>query len=95
MPMRATIQEKEFNRLVGARIREARELRGIGAREMARRLGVALQMIYFYEGGRTGVSSYRLDLIAQILDVNVRNLIPRVNTIKNLQNSDCAAVENC
>lgn len=55
---------------LGHRIRIARALKNITHTELSLKIGVSPMDIIEYENGTQRIGSYRLSLIAQILDIN-------------------------
>jgi transcriptional regulator with XRE-family HTH domain len=59
------------DRHVGKRVREARNLRGVGQERLAVQLGLTFQQIQKYEKGVNRIAASRLLAIAQLLQVPV------------------------
>jgi transcriptional regulator with XRE-family HTH domain len=65
-----------IDRLVGERIRQARQSREISMEWLAERIGVSHQMVWRYENGRGRISVVRLVACAAALECDVGTLIP-------------------
>jgi transcriptional regulator with XRE-family HTH domain len=63
----ATKGPTEMDRVIGRRIRAAREAAGIGQVALAEAIGVAFQQIQKYESGKNRVTAARLFEICQTL----------------------------
>jgi len=57
----------KFDRQLGRKIREARQLRGLTQTELGRALGVSYQQVQKNETGKSRVSAERLDALCKIL----------------------------
>lgn len=68
---------------VGARLREAREARGMTQEELARRSGTARTYIGPVERGAKNVSLETLARFAAVLDVEMADLIPRREELRS------------
>lgn len=66
------------NRLLGARVEQAREQAGVSRQDLADRLGVDVSMICRIEAGRVGLSAVRAAQIATALGVSIGQLCANV-----------------
>lgn len=60
--------QKQIDRNVGQKIKEARELKGMSQTQLAEELDLSFQQIQKYEKGKNRVAASRLFHIAQVLD---------------------------
>lgn len=65
----------EFQALVGARIRRARQQRGATLQEIADKTGISMYLLSRYENGQRPIRVEQLASIAQVLDVPVEDLV--------------------
>ena len=68
-------QDKDILRLMGARIRSAREAAGISQDELAARIGLTRTSVTNIEAGRQDVPLSRLVVLAAALDVELAGLV--------------------
>jgi len=66
----------EFDRVLGIRIRNARERAGVKQDQLARAVGLSRTSITNIERGRQGVQAYLLARVAAVLGMSVADLIP-------------------
>ncbi len=59
----------EFDRRLGRKIREARQLRGLTQTELGKALGVSYQQVQKNEMGKSRVSAERLEALCKVLDM--------------------------
>ena len=71
-----TLEENEFNRVVGARICRLRKRRGFTQAGLACWAGVTGAQLGYYETGSQRVPPFRLQKIARRLGVGVDELLP-------------------
>jgi transcriptional regulator with XRE-family HTH domain len=57
------------DRLIGAKVRMRRHLRGLSQSELGRAAGVTFQQIQKYENGTNRIGAARLQRIAEVLDI--------------------------
>lgn len=79
---------KEAVEIFGARLRAARELRGLNQRELGERLGVPPSSIAHFEGGRRKPSFENLHRLASALDVTTDFLLGRASEPVTLPAAD-------
>ena len=75
--MRTTEKELDTHSLdvrVGERIREIRKSGGLSQKDLAKQVGVTFQQIQKYECALNRVSASKLWMIAELLEVKVRDL---------------------
>ncbi|MEG0450346.1 MAG: helix-turn-helix transcriptional regulator, partial [Lysinibacillus sp.] len=70
------INKKELNEYVGRRIKEERKKKNINQKELAQKLGIQNSTLSQYEHGKSEPNQEMLFKIANILEVNVSDLIP-------------------
>jgi transcriptional regulator with XRE-family HTH domain len=77
MPKRRSDSEfsNQVNFRFGARLRRARELRGITQQELGQALGVTFQQVQKYESGKTNINLDRLLSAAKFLKLPASSLI--------------------
>jgi transcriptional regulator with XRE-family HTH domain len=63
--------EKDINRQIGLRLRQARSERGLTQQQLGAALGVSHQQIQKYETGADCLSAAKVMRLAEILGVNV------------------------
>jgi len=73
----ALMEEERFNRELGARIRAAREEARLTQEAVAGAVGLSRGSIANIERGDQAPPTYRLTLIAQVLNVDLSTLLPR------------------
>lgn len=61
----------QVDRMIGARIRAARVMRGLSQTELGERIGVSFQQVQKYENAANRVSGSRLLAISKVLDVPI------------------------
>ncbi|MDR1338315.1 MAG: helix-turn-helix domain-containing protein [Rickettsiales bacterium] len=71
------VEESNFNKRLGNFIRRLREQRGMSQRQLGVAVGVIHQQMQKYEVGECGIGSYRLCLIANVLEVSISDLVDR------------------
>jgi transcriptional regulator with XRE-family HTH domain len=76
MRQQKELEERNFIVAMGARICKLRRECGLRPIELARSIGVSRALLYSYEIGETNCPAYRLQQIAERLEVDVRVLIP-------------------
>lgn len=64
-----------FDVRLGARLRQARQARGLSLPDVAEELGVSYQQLQKYEAGRNSLSVARLMLVAELLDVDPQSFL--------------------
>ena len=69
-------EEKAFDREIGARIRQARRLRGLSQSDLGRLLGVTFQQVQKYERGTNRVPLSRLVGIAAAFETRLDEFLP-------------------
>jgi transcriptional regulator with XRE-family HTH domain len=69
------MEEREFLKQVGARIRDARQRAGLSQSELALKVGKLQDAISRYEQGRRALKLNELLQIAKVLDVSIGDLI--------------------
>jgi len=62
-------------RAYAERLRQAREYRGMTQRQLAKAIGVAMQMIQNYEHARAGISAAQLEQLAWALQCEPADLL--------------------
>jgi transcriptional regulator with XRE-family HTH domain len=62
---------KIINRQIGARLRNARTMRGLSQKKLGHALGVTFQQVQKYENGSNGLAAAKLSQLADILGVTV------------------------
>src|SRR5580765_6726146 len=72
---RATAERQNLRSDLGKRLREARESKEIGLRELARRLGVSASLISQIETGKTEPSINTLFAIVSELELSVNEIV--------------------
>ena len=75
--MRTTEKELDTHSIdvrVGERIREIRKSGGLSQKDLAKQVGVTFQQIQKYECALNRVSASKLWMIAELLEVKVRDL---------------------
>ena len=73
----------DFDRALGARIREARERVGVKQDQLAQAVGLSRTSITNIERGRQGLQAYLLARIAEVLGRPVADLLPRPTAESN------------
>ncbi|MDR1338009.1 MAG: helix-turn-helix domain-containing protein, partial [Rickettsiales bacterium] len=81
-------EEIHFNKKLGNLIRRLCVQRGMSQRQLGVAVGVTHQQIQKYEAGECGIGSYRLCLIADVLEVPVSDLLKRSTNHPALQEDD-------
>jgi len=61
----------EFDRKLGRKIRDARQLRGLTQTQLGEALGVSYQQVQKNENGKSRVTAERLESICNILDMSL------------------------
>lgn len=69
----------DFDRVLGKRIREARERAGVKQDQLAQAVGLSRTSITNIERGRQGVQAYLLTRIADVLGQRAAELLPRLD----------------
>jgi transcriptional regulator with XRE-family HTH domain len=69
----------DFDRVLGKRIREARERAGVKQDQLAQAVGLSRTSITNIERGRQGVQAYLLTRIADVLGQHAAELLPRLD----------------
>jgi transcriptional regulator with XRE-family HTH domain len=72
-------QPVEVDRQVGARIRQARAMRGVSQVDLSARIGITFQQLQKYEKGANRVSASKLVAISDALDVDTSYFFQDVN----------------
>jgi|SRR5579863_315942 len=66
---------REFNRLIGRRLRDARILRGLSQEKLGKIIGVTFQQVQKYENGANRVSAQKVKAFAEALGVTVNHFL--------------------
>lgn len=74
------VNEKELDRLIGARIKFRRSLLGFSQEKMGEYLGVSLQQVQKYEKGANRISASKLQKISEMLEVPVSSFFEDMRT---------------
>lgn len=72
------VNEKDLDRLIGARIKFRRSLLGFSQEKMGEYLGVSLQQVQKYEKGANRISASKLQKISEMLEVPVSSFFEDV-----------------
>lgn len=64
-----------FDARLGARLRQARKLRGLSLPDVADEIGLSYQQLQKYEAGRNSLSVARLVLMANLLEVDPQSFL--------------------
>lgn len=64
-----------FDARLGARLRQARQLRGLSLPDVADEIGVSYQQLQKYEAGRNSLSVARLVLVAELLEIDPQSFL--------------------
>src|SRR6185312_12622388 len=72
---RALVERQSLRHDLGQRLREAREEKNVGLRELARRLGVSASLISQIETGKTEPSINTLFSIVSELELSVNEIV--------------------
>ncbi len=62
---------RERDGVIGARVREIRQVRGVTQGVLAKKLGISPQQLQKYESGANKISASRIEIVAAVLDVPV------------------------
>ena len=90
------MEPEEFNRAMGAVIRQQRKLRGWSMESVARKLGYTYQQQQKYEKGVNVLTAHRLTQFAEIFGVTVSSLYEQVGMTVNAPEpsaADCDVIE--
>lgn len=68
------MNDKNFKKMFGARVRYLRKLAGISQEKLAERAGLSTKTISYIENGKNTISFNKLSLIAEALGVPVYKL---------------------
>jgi repressor LexA len=71
------MEKKEFQKMVGKRIKELRKEAGLTQKQLAEKCGISQSYLADLEGGRFSPSLQKLSAIANVLGVNPSELIKR------------------
>lgn len=63
------VEQQEFDKQIGGRIRRERTLRGWSLQAMAAKVGISYQQLQKYERGLNSLSGWRMARIARVLEV--------------------------
>jgi|GEM_PF-811430 len=77
MPFPASVEEKQLNIEIGQKLRMYRQLNGLSQDALAAHIGVSYQQIQRYEKGHGRISAFRLQQIADVLNVSLQVFLDR------------------
>jgi transcriptional regulator with XRE-family HTH domain len=76
IPSEQDLKNKALQEEVGRRVREAREKAGLSQRDVAEKSRITQGYIYMLEGGGQNPTIVTLHLLAQVIGVDMRDLLP-------------------
>lgn len=90
----------EFQIVVGARIRQARQRRGTTLREVANKTGISMYLLSRFENGQRPIRLEQTARIAQVLDVPIADIVSvglqsDANVSGNPSSVDQTTLEDC
>lgn len=75
---------QDIDRLVGLRVAQLRQTRGLSQTALADQLGVSFQQVQKYEKGLNRISASRLFHLAEVLDCSIADLFPERSGVSDL-----------